>query len=285
METTSDVRRRKRNDEHSFRLRRAIWDCLRFEEALRFPPVVPSGFYSLRVVSCCHWLRHVYAREGIRNRAGTKQSGPPFFSPLGVVLTNAGSSAFFSFSPLTFFSPAGVDAACLSCFAASLASFSSLFASFLAGMASADGWRAKRWDCLPEFFDGVPSERGVPGPPWAASPADDGLGRVNEWERIRTDLETGHLRTTFSLWKVYELRGIADERWSGGDIDVCMLLASESHYHADGQTHATRACRLYKQGTPAAHPCNTYIQTRTYFLDSTSDSNHQGNLCTRGNCT
>lgn len=59
----------------------------------------------------------------------------PFFSPLGVVLTNAGSSVFFSLSALAFFSPAGVDVACLTCFAASLASFSSRLASFLAGVA------------------------------------------------------------------------------------------------------------------------------------------------------
>jgi hypothetical protein len=75
-------------------------------------------------------------------QAGTMLSGPPFLSPLGVVLTNAGSSAFFSFSALAFFSPAGVAAGCLSCFAASFASFSRRFASFLAVIAPAtDGAR------------------------------------------------------------------------------------------------------------------------------------------------
>lgn len=57
----------------------------------------------------------------------------PFFSPFGVVFTNGvSSSSFFFFSALTFFSPAGVFAATLTCLAASLASFSSRFASFFA---------------------------------------------------------------------------------------------------------------------------------------------------------
>jgi hypothetical protein len=57
----------------------------------------------------------------------------PFFSPGGVVLTKAGSSSFLAFSALAFFSPAGVEAVILACFAASLASFSRRLASFFAG--------------------------------------------------------------------------------------------------------------------------------------------------------
>jgi len=56
----------------------------------------------------------------------------PFFSPFGVVLKKAGSSSFFSFSTFAFFSPAGVEATTLAVLAASLASFSNRFASFLA---------------------------------------------------------------------------------------------------------------------------------------------------------
>jgi len=48
------------------------------------------------------------------------------------VFTNGTSSVFFSFSTLTFFSPAGVDEV-LADFAANFASFSRRFASFFAG--------------------------------------------------------------------------------------------------------------------------------------------------------
>lgn len=48
------------------------------------------------------------------------------------MFTNGTSSVFFSFSTLTFFSPAGVDEI-LAAFAANFASFSRRFASFFAG--------------------------------------------------------------------------------------------------------------------------------------------------------
>ena len=49
------------------------------------------------------------------------------------MFTNAVSACFFSFSALAFFSPTLVFAVTFAVLAASLASFSNLFASFLAG--------------------------------------------------------------------------------------------------------------------------------------------------------
>lgn len=49
------------------------------------------------------------------------------------MFTNAASACFFSFSAFTFFSPTLVFAVTLTALAASFASFSNLFASFLAG--------------------------------------------------------------------------------------------------------------------------------------------------------
>ena len=51
MKATSDIGRGKGNNELSFRFDFAIGTKLWFEEALLFPPVVPSRFDSQRIVA------------------------------------------------------------------------------------------------------------------------------------------------------------------------------------------------------------------------------------------
>jgi hypothetical protein len=134
MQGSSNVWGRHWNHKSALFFGCAILRGLRLEEALGLPPVVPSRFDRNWIVPTCHGLRHVCGALFRRKNEGEEIA--PFFSPLGVVFTNAGSCSFFSFSAFAFFSPAGVLAACLTCLAANLASFSSLLASFFAGIDS-----------------------------------------------------------------------------------------------------------------------------------------------------
>lgn len=125
MKAARDVWWWGRDDEHTLWFGCAVWLCLWLEEALGVPPIVPRAFDGDWVVARgVHALGEIYEtvrRSYLRVLGGVNG---PFFSPLGVVLTNSGSSAFLGFSAFTFFSPAGAEAlfAVLDAFNASICS-------------------------------------------------------------------------------------------------------------------------------------------------------------------
>lgn len=134
VQTPGDIRGRERDVEETLGLWFSIWESMGFEEALGLPPVVPRRLNSDGVITAGHWLGEVFGGESGQMKCYQGRVQPsPFFSPGGVVFTNAASACFFSLPTFTFFSPAVVFAVTFAVLAASFASFSNLFASFLAG--------------------------------------------------------------------------------------------------------------------------------------------------------